>query len=60
MSQDHLFRRVFSISKLVIITVLLIIISLENKENLIIFEKFLKKTIQVNFTVLSDKISEVI
>ena len=60
MSQDHLFRRVFSILKLVIITVLLIIISLENKEYLIIFEKFLKKTIQVNFTVLSDKISEVI
>ena len=60
MAQDQLFRRVFSISKLLIITILLIIISLENKENLIIFEKFLKKTIQVNFTVLSDKINEVI
>lgn len=58
MSREKLFVRIFVIAKLIIITILLIIISLENKENLTIFENFLRKTIQVNFTVLSDTFNE--
>ena len=58
MSREKLFVRIFVIAKLIIITILLIIISLENKENLTIFENFLRKTIRVNFTVLSDTFNE--
>ena len=58
MSREQLFVRIFVIAKLIIITILLIIISLENKENLTIFENFLRKTIQVIFTVLSDTFNE--
>ena len=58
MSRETLFVRIFVIAKLLIITILLIIISLENKENLTIFENFLRKTIQVNFTILSDTFNE--